>query len=134
MQSRHLIGGLGGIQHLIECHPVGGDACIVFGDDFLGRYVQHLFHHVHARPDAVDEGHQNIQTGFHASCIAAEPFHCVIETLGNLLQRKKQQDDQQNDERQNKQIKTEHEKIPNKSQTGPTGLFLRIAALAITWA
>ncbi len=61
LQVGDLIGGLGGVQDLVEGDGIGRATGIVAGDDFLRRNVEHLFHHVHLGADAVDERNDEVE-------------------------------------------------------------------------
>jgi hypothetical protein len=71
-QVGHLIGGLGRVQHLEEHHAIHAHGRVVLGDHFLAGHVQHLLHHVHLAPDAVDDRNQEVQAGGHGVRVAPE--------------------------------------------------------------
>ena len=56
LQVAHLIGRFRRINHLNKAHRIDGDVGVILRDDFLGRNIQHLLHHVDFTPNSVHEG------------------------------------------------------------------------------
>ena len=57
------VGGGGGVHHLDEDDGVDLHHDVVLGDHLLARHVEHLLHHVHLAPDAVEDGRVEVQAG-----------------------------------------------------------------------
>ncbi|CAH2401130.1 hypothetical protein MES4922_290054 [Mesorhizobium ventifaucium] len=81
LQPGDLVGGLRGVEHLVEGDAVDGDGGVVAGDDLLGRDVEHLLHHVQSGADAVDERHDEVEAGAQCLGIAAKAFDGIIVAL-----------------------------------------------------
>src|SRR5450830_80852 len=96
----HLVGGLGRVDHLEEAHGVDLHRGVVGGDDFLGRDVEHAFHHVDLAPDAVHDRDDDVQAGLEGVGVAPEALHRPLITLGHDLETHEYQGDGQADEEQ----------------------------------
>jgi len=92
----NLVGGLRGVEDLIESHGVGLDAGIVLGDDLLRRYVQHLLHHVQLGADRVDEGDDQVEARMQRAGIFLEAFDGVVISLRHRLDPGEQRQDDKN--------------------------------------
>ena len=58
-----LVGSLGGIEHLEECHAIDLDHGVVAGDDLLAGNLQHPLHHVHLRTNPLHERDDDTEAG-----------------------------------------------------------------------
>src|ERR1700712_41780 len=101
LQVVDLVSRLGAIDHLVEAYGVYLHGGIVRGDDFLGRDIQHGFHHVDPVADAVHDRHDDIQPGFEGVGVAAETLHGPLITLGHDLEAHEHDGNGQRDEKQN---------------------------------
>ena len=101
----HLVGRLHRVEDLVEHHAVDGDHRVVLGDDLLGVHVHHLFHHVLAHADAVDQRHDQMQAGAQSLGIAPEALHRVLLALGHGFdahEDKRNRENQQNNDENRK--------------------------------
>ena len=96
-----LVGGPGGAQHLIEDHAIHRYHGVVPGDDFLGRHVEHRFHHVHLGADLIEHGDDDVQPRIQGLGVPAEPFHRVVVALGNPAHAHEHQNQGENEQRNN---------------------------------
>ena len=62
-------------------HAIDADADVVAGDALLLRYVKGFFFQGVAVGDAVDEGHEDVKTGFQRARVFAQTLHDVGRTL-----------------------------------------------------
>jgi hypothetical protein len=77
----HLIGGLGGIEHLEEGDAIDLDHGVVAGDHLLARHFEHALHHVHLRADAVDEGDDQREPWRQGADVTAEALDRIVVAL-----------------------------------------------------
>ncbi len=96
----HLIGGLGGVDHLEEAHGVDLYRGVVGGDDFLGRNVEHAFHHVDLAPDAVHDRDDDIEARLEGVGVAPEALHRPLKALGHDLEAHEHEGNGQADEKE----------------------------------
>jgi len=95
----HLIGGLGGVDHLEEAHGVDLHGGVVGGDHFLGRDIQHAFHHVDLATDAVHDWDDDVEAGLERIGVAAEALDRPLIALGHHFEAHEQDGDGQSHEK-----------------------------------
>ena len=90
------VGRLHRVEDLVEHDPVDGDHRVVLGDDLLGIDVHHLFHHVLAHADAVDQRNDQMQTGTQGLGVTPEPLNRIFLTLRHRFDAQKDKRDGKN--------------------------------------
>ena len=95
-----LVGGLGGIEHLVEHDGVDRHHGVVLGDDLLARYIEHLLHHVDLLADLLDEGDDDVEARPHDLAELAEALKRVLEALRHGEERPRCDDDDREDQDQ----------------------------------
>src|SRR3546814_18437548 len=68
---------------------------VVLGDDLLAGDVEHLLHHVHLAPDAIEEGGVEVEAGAGDDGEAPEIFYRILIALPHDLDTGHQVDDHQ---------------------------------------
>src|SRR3990167_1895771 len=96
----HLVGGLGRLDDLEEADGVDLHRGVVGGDHFLGRSIQHAFHHVELAADAVHHRHYDVQARFQGVGVAAEALHRPLVALRHDLETHEQNGHCEADEEQ----------------------------------
>jgi hypothetical protein len=112
-----LVGGLGGVQHLIEVHAIDGDHGVVLGDDVLRGDVDHLLLHVHLGAEALHHRDQNVQAGHERARIAAERLDRVVVALGDDLDRGPQRDQGQHDHEHDEDFEAAGEWVHDRARS-----------------
>ena len=108
-----LIGRLCGIQHLIEDDGVDRHHGVVSSDDALRGDIEHRLHHVHPRPDAIDDGDDQRETRPEGADISAKSLDRPFITLGDPLHRKNDKNEcEQDDEEHEDGESAEHDTVP----------------------
>ncbi len=114
LEAGNLISRLRRIQHLVEGNPVDRHDGVVAGDYFLGRYVEHLLHHVHPGADAIEKGNDNIEAGRERPGIASEALDRVVIALRHGLDARKKQEKNKDDQKRNDDVEARkrHQALP----------------------
>src|SRR3546814_10765580 len=99
------------------------DHRIVLGDDLLPWNVEHLLHHVHLAPDAVEDRHDEVEPRLRRMGVTAE----ALDRIGIALLDRSQRPDQE-DQRQYPQRNREIHRIPLRLSLSPP-----IASLLRQW-
>ena len=85
-QIGDLVGGLRGVQAPDRRQTASAeDTGIILGDDFLGRDIEHLLHHVHLGADAFDERKDEVKAGLQRLRIASEALDGIAIALRHGL-------------------------------------------------
>ena len=106
MEVLDLVGGAGGVDHLIEGHGIDLHGGIVLGDHLLRRNVEDILLHVHLAADRVDEGHDEMQAGGQRARVAAEPLDRPVRALRHRLDAREDQHQRHEDDGQHENQRT----------------------------
>ncbi len=104
-QRFDLVGGLGGIENLVEVDAIDGHHGVVLGDDILRGDVDHLLLHVHLGADALHDRDQDVQARAQRARIAAEGLDRVVVALRHHLDGGPQRDQRQYDDQNHEDFK-----------------------------
>jgi hypothetical protein len=115
-----LVGCLGRIEHLEEGDAIDLHHGVVTGDDLLARHLENALHHVHLRPDPVDEGQDETEPRRQGADIAAEALHGIVVALRHDPDTLEDGDHHQRKEHQDKDAQSlKHRPIPSRATRVP---------------
>ena len=66
---------------MVEDDAIDGYLCVVLGDDFLTRHVQHGFFHVHLAVGALPQRHDKVKTRLQRAVVTPQTQHGALRTL-----------------------------------------------------
>ena len=112
-----LVGGLGGVQHLVEVDAIDRHHGVVLGDDVLRGNIDHLLLHVHLVADALHHRDQDVQARLQRPRIAAEGLDRVVVALRHHLHRGPQGHQGQHDHQHDEDFKAAGEDVHGRSRS-----------------
>ena len=102
---------LRGVEYLIERHAIHRHRGVIAGDDLLTGNVDHLLHHVHLAPDAVEIRNDEIQARRERAGEFAEPFDGPVIALRHGLHAREQRDDNEQHDGNGENIESGHQPL-----------------------
>src|SRR3546814_14843517 len=99
------------------------DHRIVLGDDLLPWNVEHLLHHVHLAPDAVEDRHDEVEPRLRRLVVTAE----ALDRIGIALLDRRQRPDQEDQSQYHQRNRAIHRLPLRPSLSSP------IASLLLQW-